>query len=330
MKSKKTTQEQKKDEPSLRKTIHWDNICKLVVFIIAIVVLIINIKFHNGYAVIYNGETIGYVNSKSNIENRINNEVLSTDDETIAFIALDNVEYQKGLIARETIDDDETISVLKEKAKNIYNVYEIAGIEGVDSVYVNSKTEAENLVSEYKEEYADLEPDLRITTLYLEEQVSEESIQEAKDKIEEELEEKLEEKKEIEKRTVNGIYLACLPVEGGTISSRYGTVESVRDHAHGGLDVAAREGTAIKAVAAGTVKLADVYGGYGNLVIIDHGNGVETYYGHCSALYVTSGQYVEAGEKIAAVGSTGYATGSHLHFEVRIDGVATNPQNYIY
>ena len=72
------------------------------------------------------------------------------------------------------------------------------------------------------------------------------------------------------------------------------------------------------------------YGGYGNLVIIDHGNGIETYYGHCSKIYVKAGQSVTAGTKIAAVGSTGRSTGNHLHFEIRQNGTQINPQKYVY
>ena len=71
-------------------------------------------------------------------------------------------------------------------------------------------------------------------------------------------------------------------------------------------------------------------GGYGYVVKMSHGNGIETYYAHCSELYVSAGEKVEAGDIIAAVGSTGNSTGNHLHFEVRIDGVEVNPQNYLY
>ena len=90
-------------------------------------------------------------------------------------------------------------------------------------------------------------------------------------------------------------------------------------------------GTPIRAAASGTVTYAQYNsGGYGNLVIISHGNGVQTYYGHCSKLYVKAGQTVSQGEVISAMGSTGISTGSHLHWEVRINGVAQNPRNYLY
>ena len=66
------------------------------------------------------------------------------------------------------------------------------------------------------------------------------------------------------------------------------------------------------------------------MLVITHGNGVQTYYGHCSKLYVSAGTTVSQGQTIAAVGSTGNSTGPHLHLEIRINGVAYNPQNYLY
>lgn len=71
-------------------------------------------------------------------------------------------------------------------------------------------------------------------------------------------------------------------------------------------------------------------GGYGYLIIIAHENGVQTYYGHCSKLYAKEGETVEAGDQIAAVGSTGNSTGNHLHFEIRVNGSQVNPQKYLY
>ena len=128
---------------------------------------------------------------------------------------------------------------------------------------------------------------------------------------------------------INGIKIAYTPVSG-TISSRYGSIEDVRNQrAHSGTDIAAQYGTPIKAVASGTVTCASYQGGYGNIVKLNHGNGVETYYAHCSKLYVKQGQNVKAGEVIAAVGSTGHSTGAHLHLEIRVNGQTINPQKYL-
>jgi murein DD-endopeptidase MepM/ murein hydrolase activator NlpD len=98
---------------------------------------------------------------------------------------------------------------------------------------------------------------------------------------------------------------------------------------HEGLDIAGSTGDPIWAAAGGTVTAAGDGGGMGNYVTISHGNGVSTVYMHCSALYVSAGQYVSQGETIAAMGSTGISTGPHLHFSVVVGGTYVDPLGYI-
>ena len=97
---------------------------------------------------------------------------------------------------------------------------------------------------------------------------------------------------------------------------------------HGGLDIGAGMGASIVAAGAGDVIYAGANGGYGNCVMIDHGNGVVTVYAHMSSIGVSYGQYVTAGQYVGAVGSTGVSTGPHCHFEIRINGVQTDPAAY--
>jgi murein DD-endopeptidase MepM/ murein hydrolase activator NlpD len=94
---------------------------------------------------------------------------------------------------------------------------------------------------------------------------------------------------------------------------------------HTGLDIGAPMGATITAAAGGKVIYSGWEGGYGNTVIIDHGGSTSTLYGHCSQLFVSEGQDVQRGQAIAAVGATGEATGPHLHFEIRINGVPVDP-----
>ncbi|HRJ26061.1 MAG TPA: peptidoglycan DD-metalloendopeptidase family protein [Fimbriimonadaceae bacterium] len=98
---------------------------------------------------------------------------------------------------------------------------------------------------------------------------------------------------------------------------------------HNGIDFAAPTGTPIVSVAPGVVLSAGYRRGYGNTVVIDHGGGMSTLYAHCSRLFVSEGQRVTRGQRIAAVGSTGLSTGPHLHFEVRIDGRPVDPRRYL-
>jgi murein DD-endopeptidase MepM/ murein hydrolase activator NlpD len=122
-----------------------------------------------------------------------------------------------------------------------------------------------------------------------------------------------------------------MPVKG-RMTSPYGyrihPIYKVRK-LHTGIDIAAPSGTAIKAAGDGLVVFAGRWGGYGNCVILDHGGGTATLYGHCSRLAVANGGKVTQGQTIAYVGSTGLSTGPHLHFEVRRDGHPVDPMGYL-
>ena len=129
------------------------------------------------------------------------------------------------------------------------------------------------------------------------------------------------------KTASNGYYI--WPVRG-TITSRYGGryLYGCYDF-HLGIDIAGSYGTTIKAADGGTVTFAGWKGSYGYLVIITHDNGSQTYFGHNSSLLVRAGDKVYQGQAIARMGSTGNSTGNHCHFEVRYNGVAKNPLNYL-
>jgi len=112
----------------------------------------------------------------------------------------------------------------------------------------------------------------------------------------------------------------------GQISSPYGYRGS---EFHTGIDIAKSSGSPVYASNGGTVTFAGWSGGYGNLVIINHGGGIETYYAHNSSITVSVGEQVQKGQQIARAGSTGRASGSHVHFEIRINGSSVNPLNYL-
>lgn len=118
----------------------------------------------------------------------------------------------------------------------------------------------------------------------------------------------------------------------GYISSRFGGRNDPfgrgRSH-HLGIDIDANTGDPVTAAAEGVVSFSGVRNGYGNVVEIDHGNGYKTLYAHNSANLVRAGDIVRAGQQIAKVGSTGRSTGSHLHFEVKLDGRQVNPRQYL-
>ncbi len=122
------------------------------------------------------------------------------------------------------------------------------------------------------------------------------------------------------------------PLPGAALSSMFGPrvhpiFGTVR--MHNGVDFRGGTGTPIMAAGGGTVVYAGPRGGYGNTVVIDHGNSLATLYAHQSAIYVSVGATVSSGQVIGAVGSTGFSTGPHLHFEVRLGGTPVNPLGYL-
>jgi murein DD-endopeptidase MepM/ murein hydrolase activator NlpD len=118
------------------------------------------------------------------------------------------------------------------------------------------------------------------------------------------------------------------PIVGTRISSSYGLrvhpIAKRRRH-HAGLDLAAPSEAPVRAIRAGTVVFADPHGGYGNLIVIEHHNGMTSHYGHLHEISTEIGKSVSAGEIIGTVGTTGQVTGPHLHFEIRRDGAPVDP-----
>ncbi len=121
------------------------------------------------------------------------------------------------------------------------------------------------------------------------------------------------------------------PTKGWT-TSNFGTRISPftgRKTFHSGVDIAASNGTPIIAPANATVVFAGRKGSYGNVISLDHGNGVVTMYAHVSDMYVRVGQHLKRGDRIASVGNTGRSTGPHLHYEVKVNGIYVDPRQYI-
>lgn len=150
------------------------------------------------------------------------------------------------------------------------------------------------------------------------ETISEEVTKEPKDKI------ILVGTKERPKTAATGTFQ--MPIKSYVVTSEYG---GRWGRMHDGMDFGAPTGTMIYAADGGTVVRASYYGGYGNCIEVDHGNGFLTRYGHCSRILVNAGDRVYQGQEIGLVGNTGNSFGSHLHFEVRINGASQNPRNYV-
>ncbi len=305
-------------------------------FIIAIIL----IKYKPMYKVSISGEELGYVEDKETLNETVKEEIKEGTTKNIDEIIFNQEpEYELKLVNRtENTEENKLVNELKDEVTVTYKYYEIA-VNNTVIEKVDTSEEAEQLVNQVKEENSEEAINLSIVEKYTqnEGEVSTSELEVAKINLEQTVETKVEEikqKKEEEERlnsipSINGIKLAVTPIEG-RITSRYGVSSRIRKSTHTGLDIAAVTGTDIKVVADGTVISANYNGSYGNLVKIDHGNGVETWYAHTSKMYVKAGNIVKAGDLIAEVGSTGNSTGPHLHLEIRINGKHVNPQHYLY
>ena len=301
---------------------------------LGLIIAIILMKYKPTYEVTIQGIKIGYVNSKKSFEEKISNEIINQKGKNIDYVVLNTQpEYELKLMSKnQKTDEDIIIAKLKSETSITYKYFAVALNDEVQAT-VDTVDEAKIVVDDIKAKYSnEIELDLQVIEQYTNnlEEVNTETIELAEANVERKVDFIIEDSKAIK---INGIKLASMPIDSHVrtmISSRYGEVSNIRSSAHKGLDIACKTGTDIKAIADGTVVYSAYDGSYGNVIRIEHGNGVQTTYAHCSKLYAKVGQKVTAGEVIAAVGSTGNSTGPHLHLEIRVNGVPMNPQKYIY
>lgn len=296
---------------------------------------IIIIKYKPIYAVKVEETKLGYIENKRNFEDKIDKEIICQEGKNIDFVTLTSKPtYELKLLNRsQKTNEDEIIAKLKESSEITYKYYAVALDNEIKS-YVSTIDEAKTIVEDIKSQYEkDIDLDLQIRETYTTNtsEITTETIEIAENNIEEAVDLIIEENGVTK---INGIKVASMPIDPNAriyITSRFKEVSSIRSSWHKGLDIACATGTSIKTIADGKITFSGYdKTGLGYAVKIDHGNGVQTVYAHCSKLYVSAGQEVKAGDTIAAVGSTGNSTGPHLHIEIRINGVPMNPQGYIY
>lgn len=315
----------------------------LVVLSMFLIIGAMVLFYHPTYEVSLNGEVVGYTSNKSDLQSKIN-EFISSKEGNIAFTQVDAMPtYRLCLLKKGIVTNDEEIyGRVTGNGTKYYKYYAITD-DKKEKVYVSTFKEAEKIVEELKKKESNNIDEIGIVEKYDTELKKFTSVKKSISKLYEE--------KPVVVYTASANYaspsasnyssgvssskvalgVSLINPTSGIITSRFGSRDSVRDHAHTGLDIGASHGTPIKAAAAGTVTYSGNCGdGYGNYVVISHGNGVQTLYAHCSQLLVSQGQKVSQGQLIAKVGATGNAYGDHLHLEVRKNGITYNPQNYVY
>ena len=324
----------------------------IILFVIATFLIIGTIAFlyKPTYSVFIDGEQVGYTEDRANLQRRINDYVNYGDgsSSSVAFVQVDKMpEYKLCLLKKNIVaNDDEIFDKIKESGVTYYRYYAITENQE-EKTYVGTFEDAENVVNSLKEKNSSNIGNIAIVEKYETEMKDLVSSEEAISKLYVEPPKPVEvastsrsTTKYAATGTVNtkgttssakaNIGISLIKPISGVITSRFGASSSIRRSSHTGLDISASTGTPIKAAASGTVTFAGYKGSYGNMLVISHGNGVQTYYCHCSKLYAGVGTQVSQGQTVAAVGSTGNSTGPHLHLEVRVNGVAYNPQNYVY
>lgn len=324
------------------------------------------LKFKPVYIVTLSGKTLGYVENKDELNNKIE-AYINNKTGTVAVIDIAiKPEYTLELVPRKTQTSEEyIIKKVESTAVFTYKTFAVT-VNGEVKAEVATMTEAQEIIDNLKVDLNEnIEFDLGIVESYSTERKDEtkdvaftklNEIKVAKTTAYEEEQARLEaeriaaqkaaEAAAARQRQMQAAQAATAPVSGSKgnvngiaicnplrvsplITSRYGEKGS-RRYTHTGLDLATSTGTPIFPIASGTVTFAGWQGSYGYLVIVNHGNGVESYYAHCNTLNVGVGNQVSTGTMIATVGSTGNSTGAHLHLEIRVNGAALNPQNYLY
>ncbi len=326
----------------------------IVLFMIAAFLIVGAVAFlyKPTYSVFINGEQVGYTENRTGLQHKINDYIEKGEgSNNVAFVQVANLpEYKLCLLKKNIVtNDDEIFNNIKQQGVTYYRYYAIVDNQE-EKAYVSNFEEAENVVNGLKEKNSSNIENMSIVEKYevelkdlvsTEDAISKLYVQPAqRTAIAKTNTKSIGTSKYTASGSVNtagttssakaNLGIALIRPVSGTITSRFGVGSRIRRSSHTGLDIATSTGTPIAAAASGTVTFSGYKGSYGNMLVISHGNGVQTYYGHCSKLYVSAGTQVSQGQIIGAVGSTGNSTGPHLHLEVRVNGVAYNPQNYVY
>ena len=301
-------------------------ISSLIIFAIAMCV------YKPIYSVSLNGEMIGYSADRAALQSRILEYIEKGNEENVAFVQIDNMPEYKLCFLKRGIEtnDDEIYQKVIETGTTYYKYYALA-VSNEEKFYVSSFEDAESVVDTLKNKKSNNINSISIVEKYVTDKYEITDNETAVSSLYEEKKVVVASSGAVTYAGVGNGYkdagITFAKPISATVSSRFG-VRWGRNHK--GTDFGAATGTSIYAAASGTVTYAGWNsGGYGYLVIISHGNGVQTYYAHCSSIITTVGAQVNQGDLIAKVGNTGNSYGSHLHFEIRINDVAYNPEYYL-
>lgn len=300
------------------------------------------------YTVLINGEEKGYVTSKMQLQDDIEDYLQRGNSEKVGYILLnDRPEYEFHLVKKDVpTKDDEILAGILDSCDVFYKIYAVNVNDEVVCT-VDSLITAQQIVDEVNEQQKDFTKKATVQISENYEKAYDETVQDVELAVKDIMKPIKEENDKIVKQyvryssaksvTVPQSVLDRLansdadltfgyPVSGYVITSRYGWR---RSGFHTGVDYAVALGTPIHAAEDGVVTMAQWSGNYGYLVKIQHAGGFETRYAHCSRFAVSVGDTVKKGDVVAYVGSTGNSTGPHVHLEVRYEGNSLDPETFV-
>lgn len=318
-------------------------ILTLVLIFSAVLVTVLNTYKPTVKAYI-DGKFVGYFSSEQQFDEVYNDLVTEKQniDSNVKVYLESEPTFETSYTRDSLIAKQNVYTNLRAEIKTEYTVYEVA-VDGENKMKFDNKDDAEKYAENLKSEVSKLNVEVKeekvedkgeITTIERADSILKDIVDRNKP---------VETPKATVSKTTNTtsssnvttaatIGATSVPATGGgvwpTVNRRV-NCHYMGYSGHTGIDLGGAVGTAIYAYKSGTVTFAGWGSGYGLHIKIDHGNGMTTYYAHCSELFASVGQQVTEGQMIAKIGMTGYTTGPHLHFEVRLNGVPVNPYPYI-
>lgn len=291
-----------------------------------------------------NGECIGYFSSEQQFDevyNQLVTEKQNIDPNVKAYLESEPT-FETSYVKDSLLEEQNVYTNLRAQVKTEYTIYNVA-VDGENKMTFNTKDDALTYAESLKSQVSKLNTEIKedrveelgeMTTIERADAILKDIVDRNKPVVTPKVTTTPKKTTQTTNKNTNVPTIGATSVQA-TGSGVWPTVaRRVNCHwmgyaGHTGTDIGGAIGTAIYAFRSGTVTFAGWSSGYGNCVRIDHGGGISTLYAHASQLLVRAGQQVAEGQIIAKIGMTGYTTGPHLHFEVRVNGVPVNAYPYI-
>jgi murein DD-endopeptidase MepM/ murein hydrolase activator NlpD len=328
-------------------TLSLSNKAKLSLSFLAVIISIVTLIYYiqnrpNSYDVYMNGKHLAFVESKEKFYDAEKNTEQELEKRFGKVMLNDNIKFEYVKVSAKDLSSANELreSIIKNSNARVSGV--LMKSDGKEVGFLANENEMRKVLDSIKDTYKqkDINADFKLKSYitYVKEDISisqvktkEEIVQIINNDIKNPLicfvkESEISKLKNLSLSRSSSLSKIMYTPSRGGITSPFG----VRwGKMHNGIDIGAAMGDPIYAAMDGKVCCTEWEDGYGNVIKIDHGEGVQTIYAHCSSIGVKLGQYVKKGEKIGQVGSTGKSTGPHVHFEVRIDNIAQDPLKYI-